>query len=109
MLESVVIPSTRMAVARGLYSVWLVVWTHFGSVACIRMTSCQNCSSINASQTLRVLAISNPPYTLSQVESIGIDTIIIHTIARKLNMTIRFSRVSVFNDESIANITYVST
>lgn len=55
---------------------------------------------------LHVLSLDKPPFTYSTRN--GIDTMILKTIADKLNLTIRFTRISSINDiDRLNNIKYV--
>lgn len=56
-------------------------------------------------RTLRVLALENPPFIYST--QIGIDALIVKTIAEKFNLTIQFTRISTMNNIDLLNKTYV--
>lgn len=56
--------------------------------------------------TLEVLSLHNPPFTNSNKS--GIDTMILQSIADKLNFTIRLSTINSLNSTSIEKIKYVT-
>lgn len=62
-------------------------------------------SPVSSLSTLRVLAMDNPPFTYSTRS--GIDTLILETIADKLNLGIRFTKISAINNIDSLHNKYV--
>lgn len=82
--------------------IWLIVVVNLVSGTTIDTTdSGQRFSCSVTQRTLQVLAIINPPYTYENEKMMGIDTLILNTIAKKLNFSVKLHKVNEFNSNSL--------